>query len=326
MSLGDIPLHVIERFTAVGYAPSVVTVGNFDGVHRGHQWLLKRVASRAQKLGVRPVVVTFEPHPISVLRPDQPVSRIALPSAKLRAIRDCGIADIVVVPFDQEFASQTAEAFLDLVRRQLAPSQIIVGEGFRFGRGREGGAAYIEAYAERHGFMAEIIHRVENGDAVVSSSRIRAAISSGDVSTAAELLGRRFRLRGVVERGFARGRELGYPTANLLVVGELIIPDSGIFAGYVHIRDGVDSHREGLIYIGTSPTFEPRDRTVEAHILDFDGDLYARNIEIEFLARIRGDEKFESVEALIAQIRRDEDRAREILRVSRPETYGSEEE
>ena len=325
MTLADVPLHVIERFAAVGDAPSVVTVGNFDGVHRGHQWLIERVALRAREFDVRPVVVTFEPHPVSVLRPEQPIARIALPTAKLDAIHRCGIEDIVVVPFDQEFASQTAEQFLDLVRIHLTPRQIIVGEGFRFGRGRKGDAGYIEDYANRHGFQAEIIQRVDDENGVVSSSRIRAAISAGDVSTAAELLGRRFRLRGVVERGFARGRELGYPTANLMVFGELVIPNSGIFAAYVHIRDGVDSHREGLIYIGTSPTFEPRDRTVEAHILDFDGDLYARNIEVEFLSRIRGDEKFESIEALVDQIREDEATARAMFRESRPEAYGSDE-
>ncbi len=318
-----VPAHVIERFTAVGSAPSVVTIGNFDGVHVGHQMLLRRVVERARELDVRPLVVTFEPHPISVLRPDHPMPRISLPSLKLEAIRSCGIADIVVIPFDQEFASLTAEEFLDLIRTTIHPREIIVGEAFRFGHGRTGDGEYIKTFAQRHGFSAQIVQRLEEEEAVVSSSRVRAALTSGAVDVAETLLGRRFRLRGVVERGFARGRELGYPTANLMVVGELLVPDSGIYAAYVHIRNGKQDPRDGLIYIGTSPTFEPRNRTVEAHILDFDGDLYARNIEIEFVARIRGDEKFDTVEALLDQIRRDEEQTREILRDCKPEAEWS---
>ncbi len=322
--MSTVPAHVIERFTAVGDAPSVVTIGNFDGVHRGHQMLLALVVDSARELGVRPLVVTFEPHPVSVLRPEHPMPRISLPTLKVQAIRRCGVDDVVVVPFEQEFASLTAEEFLTLIHERVQPREIIVGDGFRFGRGRAGDSAFIEQFAREHGFKATILQRLEDSGQVVSSSRVREAISTGDVSAAEELLGRRFRLRGVVERGFARGRELGYPTANLMVVGELLVPDSGIYSAYVHILNGRQDPRQGLIYIGTSPTFEPRDRTVEAHILDFDGDLYARNIEIEFVSRIRGDEKFESVEALLDQIRRDEIATREILRERGPEPEWSE--
>lgn len=318
--MGVAPAHVIDRFESTGDSPSVVTIGNFDGVHRGHQYLLNLVVERARELGVRPLVVTFEPHPVSVLRPDRPMPRVTLPSQKLKAFRECGIDDVVVVPFDQEFAAVTAEGFLELVLTYTRPLEIIVGEDFRFGKGREGDGAYISDFAARHGFSASIIKRVEREDVVVSSSLVREAISEGDVNRTEELLGRRFRLYGVVERGFARGRELGYPTANLMVVGELIVPASGIYAGYVHIRNGVQPPRQGLIYIGTSPTFEPRHRTVEAHILDFDADLYARGIEIEFVARLRGDEKFDSVEALLDQIRQDERQAREIFRNCAPES------
>ncbi|MEZ4522877.1 MAG: bifunctional riboflavin kinase/FAD synthetase [Thermomicrobiales bacterium] len=314
------PAHVIDRFASVGNAPSVVTIGNFDGVHLGHQYLLDQVTRRARELDVRPLIVTFEPHPVSVLRPDQPMPRISLPSHKMIAFRKSGISDVVVVPFDQEFASLTAEEFLDLVKTYTNPQEIIVGEGFRFGKARQGDGDYIKDYASRNGFSATVINRLESEDSIVSSSRIREALSSGNVERAESLLGRRFRLRGVVERGFARGRELGYPTANLMVVGELLVPDSGIYAGYVHIRNGVQPSRQGLIYIGTSPTFEPRDRTVEAHILDFDADLYARNIEVEFVARLRGDEQFASVEALLDQIRRDEEQARKIFRETDPES------
>ncbi|MEZ4572382.1 MAG: riboflavin kinase [Thermomicrobiales bacterium] len=232
------PAHVIDRFASVGNAPSVVTIGNFDGVHLGHQYLLDQVTRRARELDVRPLIVTFEPHPVSVLRPDQPMPRISLPSHKMIAFRKSGISDVVVVPFDQEFASLTAEEFLDLVKTYTNPQEIIVGEGFRFGKARQGDGDYIKDYASRNGFSATVINRLESEDSIVSSSRIREALSSGNVERAESLLGRRFRLRGVVERGFARGRELGYPTANLMVVGELLVPDSGIYAGYVHIRNG----------------------------------------------------------------------------------------
>jgi riboflavin kinase/FMN adenylyltransferase len=249
--------------------------------------------------------------------------RIALPSLKLQAIRRCGIEDIVVVPFDQEFASLTADEFLDLISAYVNPVEVIVGEGFRFGRGRTGNGEYIRAYAGNNGFSASVIKRLEDAEDIVSSSRVRAALGIGDVATAAALLGRRFRLRGVVERGFARGRELGYPTANLMVVGELLVPGNGIYSAYIHIRNGREDPRKGLIYIGSSPTFEPRERTVEAHILDFDGDLYARNIEIEFVSHIRGDEKFDSAAELVEEIRRDEAQAREILRACGPESEWS---
>lgn len=317
-----VPAHVIERFKAVGDAPSVVTIGNFDGVHRGHQYLLGLVVERARELGVRPLVITFEPHPVSVLRPDNPQARIALPTTKLRKIAECGIQDVVVIPFDLEFASLGPDEFLDLVRDYVHPREIIVGDGFRFGKGRAGDGDFIKQYAQANDFTAQIIERIADEDGTVSSSRIRAALNAGDVSLASELLGRRFRLSGVVERGFARGRELGYPTANLMVVGELIVPASGIYAAYVHIDESDAPAHAALVYIGTSPTFEPRDRTVEAHILDFDDDLYARNIEIEFVKYLRGDEKFESVEALLDQIRRDEAQARVILARCAPEPDG----
>ena len=313
------PAHVIDRFEAVGSAPSVVTIGNFDGVHRGHQYLLKQVVERARELGVRSLVITFEPHPVSVLRPDNPQARIALPTTKVRRIAACGIDDVVVIPFDLEFASLGPREFLDLLRDHVSPREIIVGEGFRFGNRRAGDTDYIEQYAREHGFGARIIERKADPDGVVSSSRIRAALRAGDVTLAEELLGRRFRLSGVVERGFARGRELGYPTANLMVVGELIVPADGIYAGFVHIDDSDAPAHPALIYIGTTPTFETRERTVEAHILDFDADLYARNIEIEFVKFLRGDEKFDSVEALLDQIRQDEAQAREIFARCTPE-------
>ncbi len=316
------PAHVIDRFCSVGSDPSLVTIGNFDGVHRGHQFLLRLVVERASSAGVRPLVITFEPHPVSVLRPDNPLQRIALPTTKLREIRHCGIQDIVVVPFDLEFASLTPGQFLDLVNEHVHPREIIVGEGFRFGKDRAGNGAFIEEYAREHGFAATVIARMSDGADVVSSSRIRAALHRGDMAETELLLGRRFRLSGVVERGFARGRELGYPTANLMVVGELIVPASGIYAAYVHVNGRDRVAHPSLIYIGTSPTFEPRDRTVEAHLLDFDGDLYARNIEVEFVAFIREDEKFESIVALVDQISRDEVKARRILRDAAPEPDG----
>jgi riboflavin kinase/FMN adenylyltransferase len=313
------PRHVIDRFKPVAGQPHVVTIGNFDGVHRGHQYLLGRVVERARELDVAPLVITFEPHPVSVLRPESPLLRLTLPATKNEEIARCGVDSIVVIPFDLEFAALTAEEFLDLIRLHADPREIVVGEDFRFGKGRVGDGDYIADYARRYGFSAQIITRLGDEADVVSSSRIRDALSSGQADLAAQLLGRRYRLTGVVERGFARGRELGFPTANLMVVGELLVPASGIYAGYVHIDDPQREPHAALVYIGTSPTFEPRERIVEAHILDFDDDLYARTIEIEFVSYVRGDQRFESAEALIAQIRRDEIVSRSILADSPPE-------
>jgi riboflavin kinase/FMN adenylyltransferase len=313
------PRHVIERFQPVRGRPHVVTIGNFDGVHRGHQYLFAQVVERAWELDVAPLVVTFEPHPVSVLRPESPLERLTLPATKIAEIERCGIGEVVVIPFDLEFAALSAESFLDLIRDYSDPQEIIVGEDFRFGRGRVGDGGYITDYARRHGFGAQIITRYGDQVDVISSSRVRDALNAGQADLAAWLLGRRYRLAGVVERGFARGRELGYPTANLMVVGELLVPASGIYAGYVHIDLPDSAPHAALIYIGTSPTFGPRDRTVEAHILDFDADLYARTIDIEFVSFVRGDRLFESADELVEQIRRDEVISREILEANPPE-------
>lgn len=296
-----------------GDSPHVVTVGNFDGVHRGHQFLIQQVVDEARRRQVRSLAITFEPHPIAVLRPDHSPERLATADEKLALLRATGLDSVATLEFTPEFAALEPDAFLDLVLATAQPVEVFVGEGFRFGHSRAGDGETIRRFGVAHGFDTTIVTRLHDGDQVISSSKIRAALKAGDVSGAADWLGRRYRLLGTVERGAARGRELGYPTANLTVDPLVCVPGDGIYAALAHLPDGSMAARQALVYIGTRPTFDNGDRLIEAYILDFSGDLYTRELEVEFVAFIRGDRAFVSGEALTAQMQIDERQAREIL-------------
>jgi riboflavin kinase / FMN adenylyltransferase len=306
-------------FAGVDSGQHVLTVGNFDGVHLGHRHLLDQVIEVASQRAVRSMVVTFEPHPIAVLRPEHAPPRLATPSSKVDLLRQAGIEDVVVLPFDRNFASLTADEFVEMLVTYCRPTDILVGEGFRFGRQRSGDTETLQASGREHGFRAHVIAPLMNSTGVVSSSRIRMALQSGNIEDAAGLLGRRVRLCGAVEHGMARGRDLGYPTANLAIPGGLCVPADGIYAGYAHLDDRDGNAREALIYIGTSPTFGDRERVVEVNILDYRGDLYSQELEIEFLAFIRSDMKFDNSDALMQQMAQDEATARTVLEGSQPE-------
>lgn len=301
------------RLAEAGGSPHVVTIGNFDGVHRGHQYLIQQVVDEARHREVRSLAITFEPHPAAVLRPGHSPERLATADEKLELLRATGLDSVVVLEFTREFASLAPDTFLELVLSTVHPVAVFVGEGFRFGHGRAGDGDTIRRFGERHGFDTTVITRLRDDDQMISSSNIRAALKAGDVASAAEWLGRRYRLLGTVEHGAARGKSLGYPTANLTVDPLVCIPGDGIFAALAHLPDGQMTARQALVYIGTRPTFDNGDRLVEANILDFSGDLYTRDLEVEFVAFIRGDQTFETAEALSAQMTLDERRAREIL-------------
>lgn len=298
----------------------VVTVGNFDGVHRGHQHVISLVTSKARELGVRSLVMTFEPHPVAVLRPEHAPRRIATPEEKARLLHCYGINDIVVIPFSREFASLSPEDFLMLVLDHTHPVAMYVGEGFRFGKMRAGDTATIAAFGGGHGFTCHIVEPLSDETGVVSSSRVRDNLARGNVANAAQLLGRRFRMAGIVEQGMARGRDLGYPTANLSVPEGFCVPGDGIYAGYARFDRNVDAPHQALIYIGTSPTFGDRGRLVEVNILDYRGDLYGHELEIEFVAFVRGDRVFDSPRSLMTQMAEDETGTRDILARSVPES------
>lgn len=312
------PASARDAFDDLSESQHVLTIGNFDGVHRGHLHLLDQVRSQANELGVLSLVVTFEPHPIAVLRPENAPPRIATPETKVGALKAAGIDRVVVIPFDRDFASLSAEEFLSLLVTNANPVEIAVGAGFRFGRMRAGDVSTMREYGSEHGFSVREVEPLSDEIGVVSSSRIRAALLAGDVVEAAALLGRRFRLAGEVEHGMARGRDLGYPTANVAVRPGLCIPADGIYVGYAHLEETNAPH-EALIYIGTSPTFGERERLVEVNILDYRGDLYSRNIQVEFLAFIRPDKTFDTPEALMEQMAEDETASRAILARSKPE-------
>jgi riboflavin kinase / FMN adenylyltransferase len=310
MNLPDGALAALQRIQGTQH---VVTIGNFDGVHLGHQHLICQVLDVSRQHDARSLVVTFEPHPVAVLRPDFAPPRISTPAAKTALLHAAGVDDVATLPFDLAFASLEPEAFVQLIVDHASPVSVIVGEGFRFGRKRAGSIETLRSIGQQCNFEAREVVPLHDAEGVVSSSRVRASLASGDVSVAEALLGRRFRLTGEVEHGMARGRDLGYPTANLAVEAGYCIPADGIYAGYAHLDGQQNRPREALIYIGTSPTFGERERLVEVNILDYRGDLYSRSLEIEFLERVRPDRKFDSSEALMAQMADDEVKSRRLL-------------
>ena len=310
---------VTELHGDIAPGPHVITIGNFDGVHLGHRHLIGQLRELAVRHNARPLVVTFEPHPTSVLRPDPPLQRIVTPERKLELLRSAGIDDILVIEFDREFANLSPEAFLDYLVPRTTPAAILVGDNFRFGRARSGDGDLLRSYGSQHGFVTELIEQCLIDGAPASSSRIRRHVQAGELPEAEALLGRRFRLSGVVRDGMARGRDMGFPTANLTPPSGLCIPADGIYAAYARTAEQPNLPRETLVYIGASPTFDPRERLVEAHILDFSGDLYATELELEFIAFLRGDQAFDSVDALVAQMQRDEAAARQLFKDTHPE-------
>jgi riboflavin kinase / FMN adenylyltransferase len=317
----EVPEAAVESLLAVPQEAHALTIGNFDGLHLGHQYLLSKLVDRANAKRVRSLVITFEPHPISVLRPDQAVHRLATASMKPKLIEAAGVDDLAIIPFSLEFAALSAEEFLEFIHTYAHPTDILVGDDFRFGAKRAGDAATIRQFASTHGFDATIIQRIEFEGQIVSSSYIRACLASGDVRGAAAALGRNYRLSGTVEHGLARGRDMGYPTANIDLDDHLLIPSDGIYAAYARVGES-GSPRPAMVYIGRSPTFEARGRTVEAHLLDFHEDLYARHVSVEFVDFVRGDQRFSGADELAEQMQRDEDVTRRVLAESAPEEQG----
>ncbi len=289
---------------------SVACTGAFDGLHLGHQALLRHAAARAPAPGVPAVAVTFEPLPREYFaRPVPP--RLMLPRAKVLGLRALGADAVGLLRFGPRLAEMSAEAFVhEFLVRRLAVRETWVGPGFRFGQHRGGNLVTLQRQGERHGFEAGAIAPVLLDGEPVSSTRIRAALQAGDFAAAARLLGRPYAIGGHVVRGRQLGRTLGFPTANLRFGGK-VPPLSGIFATRVH---GVGAlPMPAVSSFGTRPTVDGVEPLLEAHLFDFDGDLYGRRIEVEFVARLRDEEKFGDLPALVAQMQRDAAQARDIL-------------
>jgi riboflavin kinase/FMN adenylyltransferase len=312
-------IGVADALRDLSGQPHAVTIGNFDGVHRGHRYLIQKLCDDARHRGIRSLVMTFEPHPTLVLRPDMKIERLTTPAMKLSLLESSGVDDVAVVEFTREVAALTPDEFLAIVLESAHPQSVVIGEGFRFGRRRAGTTDVIEAFGRANGFDTTVISRLKDDNEMISSTNIRAALQAGDIAQATDMLGRRYRLIGSVEHGEARGRELGFPTANLLLPDDICIPGDGIYASYAHLPGGDGGPFQAMVYIGTRPTFDNGDRIVEANILDFSGDIYTQDLEIEFVSFVRGDEAFASPEALMQQMVHDEEVTRAILGRAQPE-------
>jgi riboflavin kinase/FMN adenylyltransferase len=298
---------------------AVVAVGNFDGVHRGHAALLAGARAEAKRLGAPSLVLTFEPHPRSFFRPESPVFRLTPAPAKARLLTALGMDGMVIAPFDRAFASMTADDFVDrILRERLDIRGAVVGFDFQFGKGRAGNAAVLASAGERFGFPVTIVDAVSEPGATPFASRaIRAALVDGDVSTANRLLGYQWFVAGEVIHGAKRGREIGFPTANMAVGGNCALRH-GIYAVRVEEPDG--TIRNGVASYGRRPMFDNGEPLLETYLLDFAGDLYGRRLAVSFVEWLRPELKFNALDDLLVAMRDDVSRARRALAVAGPGT------
>ncbi|HBT69100.1 bifunctional riboflavin kinase/FAD synthetase [Agrobacterium tumefaciens] len=296
----------------------VIAIGNFDGVHRGHRAVLDRALELAEARGVPALVLTFEPHPRSVFRPETPVFRLTPAPLKARILEAIGFRSVIEYPFDREFSQRSAEEFVkSILVDWLGASAVVTGFDFHFGKGREGGPAFLMAAGKRHGFDVTLVDAFrDEGSDVVSSSRIRSHLCEGDVAGAAGLLGYRFTVESEVIGGQKLGRTLGYPTANMALAPETELK-AGIYAVRFRRPDG--SIRDGVASFGYRPTVtENGAALLETYVFDFSGDLYGEVCSVSFFGHLRDELKFDGLEPLVAQIRRDEEEARAMLSGVRP--------
>jgi len=286
----------------------VATIGNFDGLHLGHQAIIRTVLARARESGGSSLLITFEPHPLKLLAPERAPRMLTTRRQKLALIEATGLDFLLILPFTVELAEVTAEQF---VRRHLAEGlgvkEVYVGANFNFGRGRAGNADLLVRTCGDLGIRAAQVEEVRYLDSPISSSRIRRAIQSGEVELARELLGRPYVVEGTVIHGESRGARLGFPTANLDTPNELV-PQDGVYVTEAIVDGG---RHPAVTNIGSRPTFAGASYAVETHLLDCPGDLYGRTMEVSFQGRLRPELKFDSPEALIAQVRKDVQRARD---------------
>jgi riboflavin kinase/FMN adenylyltransferase len=298
--------------------PAALCMGVFDGVHRGHVAMLAATRRAAGLHGAAAVALVFDPHPDEVLKPGTRVPRLTPLSATLRRIVEHGITHALPIRFDDELRQRSAEEFLAALHPSLTLRSLVMSPESAFGRGRGGTIARMQEHGHEHGFEVVTVEPLMDGGAPISSSRLREAVAAGDVSTIRRL-GEPAFLQGVVVEGDHRGRELGYPTANLRFEYVPAMPSRGIYTGRAAVPErGVGPGHPALVSIGVRPTFHDQGRLlVEVHLLDFDGDLYGTTLEVELLDRLRQERRFDSAGALVAQMRRDEADARRLLGLDR---------
>jgi riboflavin kinase/FMN adenylyltransferase len=296
------------------FGPCVVASGNFDGVHRGHAMLLTRLLIHARERAQIPVVLTFDPHPMAVLRPDRAPKLITPMPERVRLLGAAGVEAVVIIPFSPAVAAVPARDFAQYTFVDtLHASVVVVGEDFHFGANATGDVPNLRAMGRLLGFEVDAVAVQSDGVARLSSTRVRQLIAAGDVAGAAEILGRPHAVTGTVRSGERRGRQLGFPTANLACPPDVAVPADGVYAGW--LTEAGSAPMPAAISIGTNPTFaENLSRRVEAYVIDRDDlDLYGHEVSVQFVARLRGMESFDSVEALVAQMRQDVSAAEQAL-------------
>lgn len=297
----------------------VVALGNFDGVHLGHQAVIGQAQAIAREKGLPCGVMSFEPHPRSVFKPDRPSFRLTPFRIKARLIEEMGLDFLVMQHFDLAFAAHSAEAFVDqALVAGLGVRHVVVGYDYEFGKGRSGHGALLQQMAADRGFAVTLVAPVSaEGGAVYSSTAVRHALSEGRPEEAARILGRWWEIEGRVEHGDARGRKIGFPTANI-EIADYLQPASGVYAVFVRMDNGAGAAgphlwRPGVANFGSRPTFDKQGRLLEVHLFDFEGDLYARHLRVALVSHLRSERKFDSLDALKNQIVEDSQHARRIL-------------
>jgi riboflavin kinase / FMN adenylyltransferase len=309
-------VHVWRGLDAVpaDWPGSVVSIGVYDGVHRGHRMILDRAVAEARAGDAASVVVTFDPHPAAVVGRPVPLMLGTLHN-RARWLAEVGIDALLILPFTRELSERSPAEFVELVLAdRLHAVHVVVGENFRFGHKQAGDVTLLAELGAQAGFTVDAVGLVRGGaQEPFSSTFIRNRLAEGDVETAAEALGRPHRVEGPVVRGDARGKQLGYPTANLDVLDGMAVPGDGVYAGYLVRQRG--ERMPAAISVGTNPTFDGTERRVEAYVLDADIDLYGEHVAIEFTHRLRGMVRFDGVEPLVEQMGEDVRRTRELLAV-----------
>ena len=303
--------------------PIVITIGNFDGIHRGHQYLMHELGKMANALGAIPVLVTFEPHTLMVVRPDIDVRILTTTSEKLALAKTYGhIDESIVIHFTPAVVAMSATEFMDSLCTRFRIKGLVVGANFSLGRNRMGDTAFLEQYGREHDIEIRALPLEEDAQIRISSTRVRALVSEGSIEEANTLLGHPTLVSGIVQHGDERGRLLGFPTANLVPEPYRLVPANGVYAVRVHLQQEQENSSDatsistvynGVANIGIRPTFNGTERRIEVHIFDATLDLYGKRLEVDFIARLRGEQRFSGIEALKAQISSDAQQARQRL-------------
>jgi riboflavin kinase/FMN adenylyltransferase len=313
-------MDVLHGFPQQGRArPGILALGTFDGVHRGHQALLGEAVHRAEERGTASAVLTFDPHPLQVIAPPPEPFLLTTLDERLELLAALGLSAAYVIPFDEPLRRLSAGEWIDLLHRRVGMAEVVCGVNYTFGRDRGGTVALLRTLAAARGIAVHVPAQVHVGGTLVSSTLVRRLLRSGDMQEAGRFLGRWYAVEGTVGRGDARGRTLGFPTANLVIPEEKLIPAAGIYASFARTETG---SYQAAVSIGTRPTYGPGALTVEAHLLGFQGDLYGQRLRLAFVQRLREEIAFTSEVALVRQIAEDVAETRRLLPVARPPEAG----